>query len=121
QFVRAGASSDLVVRIRIGVDPLERKARPPVNLALAVDTSGSMEGAAIAHAREACLNVLQSLRNGDRLSIVTFDTHAEVIVPSMVLDKKSRALVTSRIRAMQARGTTDMAGGLSAALGQVTS
>jgi Ca-activated chloride channel family protein len=121
RFVKAGASSELVVRLRIGVDALPKKARSKVNLALAVDTSGSMEGDAIVHAREACMKMVDALADGDRLAIVTFDTRAEVIVPAIVLDKKSRALVRARIRAMQARGTTDMAGGLSAAVSQVTS
>jgi Ca-activated chloride channel family protein len=119
RFVKAGAPTELLVRIRVDVDELGRKGRAPVNLALAVDTSGSMEGEAIAHEREACQKLVDALSDGDRLSIVTFDTRPELLVPSTVLDKKSRAVVAARIRSIDARGTTDLAGGLSTALSQV--
>ena len=51
----AGASSTMVARIGLSARKRSAMQRPPVNLALLVDTSGSMEGRAIADARTASL------------------------------------------------------------------
>src|SRR5437762_1192147 len=53
RFVTAGAPGELYARIRIHTAAAKRNKRTPVNLALAVDTSGSMEGDAIVQAKKA--------------------------------------------------------------------
>ncbi|MBI4955947.1 MAG: VWA domain-containing protein [Myxococcales bacterium] len=121
RFVEAGKPAALEVRVRLAVEPITGAKRTPANLALVVDTSGSMEGQAIADARAACLTMVETLVDGDRVAIVTFGSTAEVLVPSTVLDATSRAAVRDRIAAMQARGTTNMAAGLEAALAEVRS
>lgn len=112
RFVAAAERSDVVARIRVAAVPSAALQRPPINLALVVDTSGSMEGRAIEDACAASAALLDSLRDGDRLAVVTFDTRAAVIVPSTVLDSDTRADARRRVAAMQARGTTAMAEGL---------
>src|SRR5689334_21644089 len=47
-LVLTGAGAKLSVRIRIEAPPLADADRPPLHLALVLDTSGSMEGEAIA-------------------------------------------------------------------------
>jgi Ca-activated chloride channel homolog len=109
----------LAVRLRISARDLAGAARPPLNLAVAIDTSGSMEGEAIVAAREAATGILERLADGDRLAIVVFHSSAEVLVPSTRIDAAARQTIRTRIAAMQARGTTDLASGLSLALQQV--
>ncbi len=121
RFVRADQRGEAVIRVRINGQKLHDARRPPVNLGLVVDTSGSMEGDAIRDARAASLALLESLSEGDRLSIVTFDSHAEVLVPATRLDKETIVKMRERIGTMKAQGTTDLAGGLRAALAQVLS
>ncbi len=118
-FIGAAAPGELYARIRIHVDHAKRDKRTPVNLALAVDTSGSMEGKAIDQARKACAAMVDALADGDRIAIVTFDSKARVLVPSTPLDKRSRAEVLARIGEIEAHGTTDMANGLTQAIAQV--
>jgi Ca-activated chloride channel family protein len=119
RFVPAGARSTLVARIHLATAAVDPSAHPPINLALVVDTSGSMEGRAIDDARAASLALLDALRDGDRLAVVTFDSRAEVIVPSVELDAHERAEARRRIGAMRARGTTDMGNGLRLGVEQV--
>jgi Ca-activated chloride channel homolog len=119
RFVPAGARSTLVARIHLGTAAVDPSAHPPINLALVIDTSGSMEGRPIDDARAASLALLDSLRDGDRLAVVTFDSRAEVIVPSVELDGAARADARRRMSAMRARGTTDMATGLRLGVEQV--
>lgn len=112
RFLPAGQRSDVVARLRIGTRAIDPTRRPRVNVALVVDTSGSMEGRAMDDARAASLAMVDTLGDGDRLAVVTFDAQARVLVPSTELDAGERANARARVRAMEARGTTDLAGGL---------
>ena len=120
RFVPAGARSTMVARLHLGTAAIDASAHPPINLALVIDTSGSMEGRPIDDARAASLALLDALRDGDRLAVVTFDSRADVMVPSVELDPAARAEARRRIGAMRARGTTDMANGLRLGVEQVS-
>jgi Ca-activated chloride channel family protein len=114
-FVPAGQNGEVLARVRISSRALDGSGRPPINLALVVDTSGSMAGEPIEDAREATLAILDLLREGDRLSVVAFHSSTDVLLPSTVIDDNLDEL-REDIGRMEARGTTDMAGGLQAGL-----
>ena len=118
-LVRAGHGGVVAARVRIRAREIPSAASPPVNLGLVIDTSSSMEGKAIADARAAARAVLDSMRDGDRLSLVVFHSTAEVLVPATVLDKRSRAAIAGRIREMKAHGTTDLQAGLAHGIQEV--
>jgi Ca-activated chloride channel homolog len=117
--IAADTPTKVTVRVRLSADALETAERPPFWLVLAVDTSGSMQGSAIEDARGAAVAMLESLRPGDRIAIVTFDSRVEVLVPMTEVTDSGVAALRSEIERMQARGTTDMAGGLQAGLHQL--
>jgi len=119
-LVQAGHRGTMAARVRVRARQLPSAASPPVNLGLVIDTSSSMEGKAIADARAAARAVLDSMKDGDRLSLVVFHSTAEVLVPSTVLDPRSRAVVARRIRHMKAHGTTDLQAGLALGIQEVT-
>src|SRR5690606_4880251 len=83
------------------------------------DTSGSMEGAAIDDARQACLTLVSSMKDGDGLAIVTFGSEPKVVLPATRLDAEARGRAKLEIGRIQASGTTDLAGGLSTGLAQL--
>ena len=56
--------------------------RMPVNIALVVDRSGSMEGEPLEYVKRACSMVVDMLMPQDVLSIVTFETQVEVLMPA---------------------------------------
>jgi Ca-activated chloride channel family protein len=120
EFVKSGASNAMVARIGLSARKRSATARPPVNLALLVDTSGSMEGRAIADARAASLALVGSLAPEDRIAVVVFDSKAEVLLPSTKLGDADAKELKKKIEGMKATGTTDMASGLRMAIDEVT-
>lgn len=117
----ANGQSTVYARIRISTLPRPERPRGPVNVAVAIDTSGSMEGKPIEEARRAALQMMDALKDGDRLAVVAFHSKTEVLLPSTELSPEIRDDVKQRISAMKAQGTTDMAGGLETAISQVRS
>ncbi|MBX7079508.1 MAG: VWA domain-containing protein [Nannocystaceae bacterium] len=115
----AHTATRVAVRIESAAAARSQDASVPVNLALVLDTSGSMVGAPIEEARAALHSVVDQLRPQDHLTIVTFDSRAQVVLPRVRLDDIDRDEIHERIDAVEARGTTDLAAGLGTALQQL--
>jgi Ca-activated chloride channel family protein len=90
--VADGASTlDLLVTITTPERPnnpsevTQTRTRPPLNLALVIDRSGSMSGRKLSYARKAARFLAGELTPRDRLAIVTFDGEVRVVVPSALV------------------------------------
>ncbi len=117
-FVRSDKPGTVDVRLRIKAKSIPGSPRPPINLALVVDTSASMEGAAIEDAKTACAALLDKLSPGDRLALIAFHSGVDMLVPSTVLTTKTIEEIRNKIAAIKPYGTTNLAGGLSAGLAE---
>jgi Ca-activated chloride channel homolog len=115
----AGSRSTLVARVHVAAQVDQAASRPHANLALVVDTSGSMQGVAIEHARRATQQMIDALADGDRVAIVAFGSTTEILLASTELEAATRSSPHAAVTGMEARGTTDMAGGLRAGIDQV--
>ena len=80
------------------------KGRPDLNLSLVIDRSGSMEGEKMVRAREAAMFCVDQMLATDRLSVVTFDDHIEVLFPSEPVTNKQA--MKDLIARVTARGST---------------
>lgn len=100
---------DVLVRITPSM-PEVHFPRPPLNLAVVLDRSGSMaEGKKMPFAREAAAFAVAQLLPTDRLSVTVFDDRVETVVPGApVADKPG---IVRRIERVQPRGSTDLHGG----------
>ena len=108
---------DVLVRI-IPPVPEVHFLRPPINLGIVLDRSGSMAAERkMEHAREAAIFAVSQLLPTDRVSITIYDEVVETIVASEpVVDKPG---LVARIRGIMPRGSTDLFGGWAAGAKQV--
>ena len=117
--VRNDAPTVLEILVRI-TPPLPEihVLRPPINLGLVLDRSGSMStGQKMAHAREAARFAVSQMLSNDRLSLTIFDDVVETVVASSpVVDKASLA---AKINGIAPRGSTALHGGWAAGAQQV--
>jgi Ca-activated chloride channel family protein len=118
RYVKAQDQTEVLARLRVSTRAVAGR-RPAINIGLVIDTSGSMEGGPIADARTAASALVDALRPGDRLAVVTFGSRTEVLVPSTVLDHENITTVRQHVGRIRASGTTDMAGGLRAGVEEV--
>ena len=84
------------------------KAPPPVNLALAIDVSGSMEGDKIAAARDTALAVARALTPRDRLTIVTFSHVTQLLLDACPMDAEGHNAAQRAITRLEADGNTNL-------------
>jgi Ca-activated chloride channel family protein len=85
-------------------------ARAPVNVCLAIDRSGSMQGEKIARAREGAIAALRRLDGGDLVSVVAYDDVVQVLVPATAAG--NRAGIAAGIRTLQPGGSTALFAGV---------
>lgn len=93
--------------------------RMPVNVALVIDRSGSMEGEPLEYVKRACSFVVDMLSPEDVLSIVTFEETVEVIMPARRVTDPN--LIKAHIARITAGNTTNLFDGLYAGGAQVGS
>ncbi len=98
--MEAGKNQKTFLKIGLkGFDLLEESDRAPVNMAIVLDRSGSMAGEKLARAREAAIMAIGLLRSMDIVSVVTYDSVVNVVVPATrVRDKQSIYRAIRRIR-----------------------
>jgi Ca-activated chloride channel homolog len=112
-FMLASQSEQLV---GVWVDvPAGAPARVPLAIALTIDTSGSMQGDPIKHARAAARKVVESMADGDLLALVTFDSHARTVIEPVVLGPQSRRRALATIAELAADGGTALHDGVKTA------
>jgi Ca-activated chloride channel family protein len=113
--------SETHVAVTIRAPEAREHERPPIALAVVLDTSGSMEGEKIEHAKAAARHVIDELAPGDRFALVSFSTHAELLLPMSAATADAKQRATAAIGGLYADGGTNISEGLTVGAQAITS
>lgn len=84
-------TSEHILRLRMIPKPETRHRTLPLRIAIALDTSQSMEGEKLESAKQACNTVVQQLRAEDRISLASFSTEVNPLLQNLEGNDQSSA------------------------------
>lgn len=110
-IAQEGGTLDLLVRVQAPPAPPESlpRQRPPLQMALVLDRSGSMNGKPLAEAKRCAEMIVERLRPGDRAAVVVFDDRIQTLVPLRLVE--TVAPFRTALRSVQSGGNTNLHGG----------
>ncbi len=101
----------------MATDPSDLDGHPPLNVCLVLDSSPSMAGSRLGQVVKAANHFLEQLQSHDILSVVTFNDHADLVIPAQ--SGRDIRRLQSRVSTLQTRGGTEILQGLQLGLREV--
>ncbi len=110
----ANADDRVAFSLQIGVasETVPEEDRAPMNITLVLDESGSMGGEPMEMQQEVCRAIAASLRPGDIVSAVGWDTENAIKLGGYSVDGPDDAKLLAVCDGLEAGGGTDLHGGL---------
>src|SRR5437588_9943229 len=110
-LVPVGGTAERYLRIQVTAPERQGPStRLPLNLALVIDRSGSMEGTKLEKAKEAAIFCMRNLAGADRAAVVAYDDNIRVVTPSKTLTPEVKNEIISEIRTIRSGCSTTLAG-----------
>jgi len=88
-YLMAGQKQTSFLRVGLTGLPIDAARRTPVNLAIVLDKSGSMQGDKLRKAKDAALASIDRLGPNDIVSVVAYDHTVEVLVPATKISDRA--------------------------------
>ncbi len=108
-----GANGETFVMLEVkGADGVKAKRSAPTNLAIVIDRSGSMKGTRIDNALRAATTAVRKLNDGDVVSVVTFDTQVQTVVPPTPVSSITQGRIVEAIQGIRLGGDTCISCGI---------
>jgi len=98
-----------------GADVIARSTAP-LDLSIVIDRSGSMAGKRLTNALAAARTAIERLRDGDVVSVISFNTGVDVVVQPTPIDDASRPRMIRQLAAIHAGGDTCISCGIDTAM-----
>ena len=94
--------------VELTAPPAPDTDRPPLDVVLVLDKSGSMNGAPIESVKAAVAHFLRLVGANDRVGVVAFDDNVELVLP---LDRHVADEAIARVNTIHGGGMTNLSGG----------
>jgi Ca-activated chloride channel family protein len=107
RMAHTGDEAEYTLRIRI-LPGSATQTGMPLCLAIALDTSGSMEGEKLTRALESCRSIISMLRPEDKLWLATYSTRVTPILQGAILESSTQDQLNNSLAAIEAHGVTRM-------------
>lgn len=102
------------MQIAVTSEHVNEADRQPMSITLVLDESGSMGGHAMEMQKASCRAIAGSLQEGDKVSIVTWDTENQTVLAAHDVTGPNDPTLLAAIENLEAGGGTDLHGGLTA-------
>ncbi len=106
------AEGEFKLQIAVTSPALDNADRAKMNLTLVLDESGSMSGAPMSLQQETCRVIASSLRSGDIVSVVGWDTSNAIKLSGHEASGPNDPVIVDTCNGLSAGGGTDLHGGL---------
>ncbi|MBI2299010.1 MAG: VWA domain-containing protein [Armatimonadetes bacterium] len=103
---------EFLTTVLVEITPPRRADRLPLNLGILVDTSESMQNEKLARAKDACQALIAQLDPGDSFCLISFASHAHVLIPSVTRSEASTTDIAAVLATLKAEGVTSLLRGL---------
>lgn len=116
--IEAGKRQSTFLKVALTGFKLDDKSdRTPANIAIVLDKSGSMAGGKLHNAKEAARMAVNLLNENDIVSIISYDSTVNVLVPATKVSDK--AAIHRAIDKMNSNGSTALFAGVSKGAAEV--
>lgn len=116
-YMLAGQKQTSYLKVGLAGIPINAVRRTPVNVAIVLDKSGSMQGEKLRKAKEAALASIDRLGPNDIVSVIAYDQTVNVLVPATKVSDKGT--LRAQIERLSAGGSTALFAGVSKGASEV--
>jgi Ca-activated chloride channel homolog len=115
-----GSGNQLLVQLGFGTDITQDEfQRRPLNLAVVVDVSGSMDGGKLEAVKDALNTMADQLDDDDQVALVAFDDEAWIELALEPMDPQGMRALRNAIDRLRPMGSTNIEAGMQLGYGEV--